>query len=34
MIRIIAVAVSVLLTLAATGQQRKSTVVLNDGSRI
>ncbi len=34
MIRLIAVAVCVLLTLSATGQQRKYTVVLNDGSRI
>jgi len=34
MIRIIAVAVCVLFTLSATGQQRKYTVVLSDGSRI
>ncbi len=34
MIRSIAVAVCVLLTLSAAGQQRKYTVVLNDGSRI
>ncbi len=34
MSRLIAVAVCVLLTLSATGQQRKQTVVLNDGSRI
>ena len=34
MIRIIAVVVCVLLTLSATGQHRKQTVVLNDGSRI
>lgn len=34
MFRITAVAVCVLLTLAATGQQRKYNVVLNDGSRI
>lgn len=34
MIRNIAVAVCVLITLSAAGQQRKHTVVLNDGSRI
>jgi len=34
MIRTIAVAICVLLTLSATGQSRKYTVVLNDGSRI
>lgn len=34
MIRISAIAVCVLLTLTATGQQRKSTVVLNNGSRV
>lgn len=34
MFRITAVAVCVLLTLTATGQQRKYNVVLNDGSRI
>ncbi len=34
MIRIYAIAVCVLLTLSATGQQRKSTVVLNNGSRV
>lgn len=34
MIRVFAVAVCVLLTLSATGQQRKYTVVLNNGSRI
>ena len=34
MLRITAVAVCVLLSLSATGQQRKYTVVLNDGSRI
>lgn len=34
MIRIIAVAVCVFLTLSATGQQRQYTVLLNDGSRI
>ena len=32
--RLTAIAVCVLLTLSATGQHRKSTVVLNDGSRI
>ena len=32
--RLTAIAVSILLTLSATGQHRKSTVVLNDGSRI
>jgi len=34
MFRLTAVAVCVLLTLSATGQQRKYNVVLNDGSRI
>lgn len=34
MSRLTAVAVCVLLTLTATGQQRRQTVVLNDGSRI
>lgn len=34
MSRITAIAVCVLLTLTATGQHRKYTVVLNDGSRI
>ncbi len=34
MFRLTAVAVCVLLTLSATGQQRKYSVVLNDGSRI
>jgi hypothetical protein len=34
MFRLTAVAVCVLLTLSATGQQRKHTVVLSDGSRI
>ena len=34
MFRLTAVAVCVLLTLTATGQQRKYNVVLNDGSRI
>lgn len=34
MIKTIAVAICVLLTLSATGQNRKYTVVLNDGSRI
>jgi hypothetical protein len=33
MSRLTAIAVCVLLTLTATGQHRKSTVVLNDGSR-
>ena len=32
--RLTAIAVCVLLTLSATGQHRKSTVMLNDGSRI
>jgi hypothetical protein len=34
MIKTIAVAICVLLTLSATGQNRKYAVVLNDGSRI
>jgi hypothetical protein len=34
MIRFTAIAVCVLFTLSATGQQRRYTVVLNDGSRI
>jgi len=34
MFRLIVVAVGVLITLSATGQQRTHTVVLNDGSRI
>ncbi len=34
MYRLSAIAVCVLLTLSATGQHRKYTVVLNDGSRI
>ena len=34
MSRLTAIAVCVLLTLSATGQHRKYTVVLNDGSRI
>jgi len=34
MARLTAIAVCVLLTLTAAGQHRKSTVVLNDGSRI
>lgn len=34
MFRLTAIAVFVLLTLSATGQHRKYTVVLNDGSRI
>jgi hypothetical protein len=34
MFRLTAVAVCVLLTLSATGQQKKYNVVLNDGSRI
>jgi hypothetical protein len=34
MSRFTAIAVCVLLTLTATGQHRKYTVVLNDGSRI
>jgi len=34
MFRLSAIAVCVLLTLSATGQQRKYTVLLNDGSRI
>ena len=34
MSRLTAIAVCVLLTLTATGQHRKYTVVLNDGSRI
>ncbi len=34
MIRIIAVTICVLLSLSATGQHRKYTVVLNDGSRL
>lgn len=34
MSRLIAIAVCVLLTLSATGQQRKYTVVLSNGSRI
>jgi hypothetical protein len=34
MLRIIAIAACVLFTLSATGQQRRYTVVLNDGSRI
>lgn len=34
MIRTIAVAVCVMLTLSATGQNRKYTVTLNDGSRM
>jgi len=34
MFRITAIAVCVLISLSATGQQRKSTVVLYDGSRI
>jgi len=34
MFRLTAVAVCVLITLSATGQQKKYNVVLNDGSRI